>query len=152
MKTVMFPGAWALIHKSECQSKSRQNRPYTRLLLRTVTEESKLINIRSWIPLDHPLPTWPGRQAIWSLWSPFPYRFMSQGGGGCHRRGGRFSGLNDKPDTDGQSCLTIPYTSQGFQIKISDRMRWITRERAYLAIHYCVFVNTHPALLKKKKN
>ncbi len=30
--------------------------------------------------------------------------------------GGGFSGLNAKPDTDGQPYLTIPYISQGFQI------------------------------------
>jgi hypothetical protein len=30
---------------------------------------------------------------------------------------GGFSGPNDKPDTDVQLYLTIPYTSQGFQIK-----------------------------------
>jgi hypothetical protein len=43
---------------------------------------------------------------------------MSHGGGGgvSQIRGGRFSGLNAKPDTEGQQYLTISFTSQGFQI------------------------------------
>jgi hypothetical protein len=38
-------------------------------------------------------------------------------GRGSHRkgRGGRFSGLNAKPDTNSQPYLTILYTSQGFR-------------------------------------
>jgi hypothetical protein len=40
------------------------------------------------------------------------------GGGGCYRKGkGEFSGLNDKPDTDGQPYLTISYTSGVSKIK-----------------------------------
>ncbi len=31
-----------------------------------------------------------------------------------------FSGPNAKPKTDGQPYLTIPYTSQGFQIKFQN--------------------------------
>ncbi len=34
--------------------------------------------------------------------------------------GGGLSGLNDKPDTDGQPYLTISYSSQGFQIILYD--------------------------------
>jgi hypothetical protein len=60
--------------------------------------------------------------------------------GDCHRRGEGFSGLNTKPDTDGQPYPTILYTSQGFQINFSDWMRLITRERAYPAIQcICAF-------------
>ncbi len=58
-------------------------------------------------------------------------RSAGGGGGGLLLKwggGGRFSGLNTKPDNDGQPFLTIPYTSQGFQTIILDWMRWITLE------------------------
>ncbi len=52
------------------------------------------------------------------VWSPFPYSITSYGGGGLPQKGeGESSGLNDKPDNDGQPYLTILYTNQGFQIK-----------------------------------
>ncbi len=46
-----------------------------------------------------------------------PYHGPQEGGGGlpCHRKGGGFSGLNTKADTDGQPDLTIPYTNHGLQ-------------------------------------
>jgi hypothetical protein len=53
-----------------------------------------------------------------------PYHFSGGWGVATEREGG-FSGLNTKPDTDGQPYLTIPYTSQGFQIIISNWMRAI---------------------------
>jgi hypothetical protein len=38
------------------------------------------------------------------------------GGGLAHKEGERCSGLNDKPDIDGQLYPTIPYISQVFKI------------------------------------
>jgi hypothetical protein len=46
-------------------------------------------------------------------------RLSKKGGLPRKGRGGRFSGLTTKPDTVGQQYLTIPYTTQGFQIIIS---------------------------------
>ncbi len=88
-----------------------------RLLLRTITETLKLKNRRSCVPPDHLLYTRPGKQAISSdclITISIPY--LVRGGGGCHRKGGgRFSGPNDKPDTDCQMYLTISYTNLGLQ-------------------------------------
>jgi hypothetical protein len=84
------------------------------------------------VSLDHPRPRY---TAIWYgqiVWSPsisIPNITYHSGGGGglSQKRGGGFSGLNDKPDTSGHPYLTIPYTSQ-FPKEIPDWMRWITRE------------------------
>ncbi len=45
------------------------------------------------------------------------------GGGGAKERGGGFSGLNDKPDTDGQSYPTNPNTSQGSRLDAMNNPR-----------------------------
>ncbi len=118
------------VYKIKCQSKSRQNQ---RLLLKTVTEESKLTNRHSLVPLDRTLPTRPGRQAIRSdclITISIPYHVAK--GGGCHRKrgGGGFSGSNYKPDTDSQTYPTIPCTGQGFKNKISDWMRLINLRKS----------------------
>ncbi len=127
---VMFPFLWILIHKSKWWSKTRPNlvasqNSYWRI---------KAQNRHSQVSLDRCLSTRSGRQAIRSnsfITISIHYH-IPRGGGGCHRKVGEgFSGLNTKLDTDGQPYLTIPYTSQGFQIIISDWMRWITRGRAY---------------------
>jgi hypothetical protein len=85
------------------------------LLLRTVTEESKLKNRFSWVLLDRPLPTWPGRRAI---------RSVVRGGGGVREKGsGGFSGPRDKPDTDSQLYITVPCIIEGFQNNILNWLR-----------------------------
>ncbi len=73
----------------------------------------------------------------------FLYPIPSHGEGGregsCHRKGGGGGSQVGvlKLDVYGQPYLTIPYTSQGFQNKISDWMQWKTREGAYSAIYLC---------------
>ncbi len=112
----MIPCPWALIHKSECQSKSRQNRPHGCLSEQLLKNQSSK-HRRSWESLDRPLVTWPGRQVIRSdclITISIPYQVLRGGGGGLPQkgRGGGFPCLNTKPDNNGQPYLTIPYTSQ----------------------------------------
>jgi hypothetical protein len=55
----------------------------------------------------------------WSMGLPWHSQTLPQpgkgGGGGLPTEGGEgFSGPKDKPDTDGQQNLTLPYTGYGF--------------------------------------
>ncbi len=98
-------------------------KPTTWLLRRTATEEAKL---KTWVLLDCPLLTRPGRQTIRSNYfiSIFiPCHVQRGGEGGCNRKGWgvlrseyqagyRWS---TRPNPT-QSYPTIPYTSPDFQI------------------------------------
>ncbi len=57
-----------------------------------------------------------------SCQTPFKAARKTNAKGGGVTEGGGFSGLNDKLDTNCQSYLTIPHTSQSLQNKILDRM------------------------------
>jgi hypothetical protein len=115
MKMVIIPCLLALFHKSECKSKSRQNRPL--VCFRTVTEESKLKNRRSWVLLDRPLPTWPGRQAVQSdcLITIFIPLSCPEGGGGLPQKR-ELGGSQVRGIIRGQPYLTIPYINESFKI------------------------------------
>ncbi len=99
-----------------------QAEPTTQLLLRTVTEESKLTNRSSWVSPDCHLPTRPDRQTIWwdcqiniSISNHVPRGWgegvATEGGGGG------FSGLNDKLYTGHQStkllCISVLCDTDG---------------------------------------
>ncbi len=103
MKMVIIPCLLALFHKSECKSKSRQNRPL--VCFRTVTEESKLKNRRSWVLLDrssaHVARKTSGtvRLSDHHFYSPIMSR---RGGGVATEKGtGRFSGPRDNAGSTG---------------------------------------------------
>ncbi len=89
-----------------------------------------------WVSLDRPPPTRPGRQAIRRsncfITIPIPYHVpqrwgLPQGGGGDSQVW--------TPSRIIPNHSTV-YTSQGFQIIISDWMRSITHQRAYPAIQF----------------
>ncbi len=118
---------------------SRQNRP-----LRCFAEQSFLKNKSSkhvsfGVSLDPPPPTRPGRQAIRRsncfITIPIPYHFP-RGWGVATERGGGVLRSEHQAGYRRSMYPTIPYTSQGFQIIISDWMRWITHQRAHPAIQF----------------
>jgi hypothetical protein len=73
------------VSASICSQSECQNKPKAKLtawlLIRTVTEESKAENRCSWVLLDRPLPTRPGRKVIRSDCPSFPYPITFWGGG-----------------------------------------------------------------------
>jgi hypothetical protein len=101
------------------QTKSKQNQPLG-CFSEQLPENRKLKNIRSWVYMYRLTVLHPcgevDKQFGQIAWSPFPYPIMYAWGGGLPQKGeGGFSGPNDKPDTDSQPHLTIPYTnSQDF--------------------------------------
>jgi hypothetical protein len=101
------------------QIQAKQDRPFG-CFSEQLLKNLKLKIRPSWVLLDCPGPTRPGRQAIGSdflITISIPHHIP---GGGVPQKGGGFSGSNEKPDTDGIPHLTISYTSQGFQNNISD--------------------------------
>jgi len=129
-----IPQRWWLVlmigdeNGDDSMSVSPYSQKYTWLLLKTVTDKLMLMDRRSWLSLDYP-PRLQPIQSDYLITIPMPYHM-----GGCHRKGGGFSGLNAKPDTEGQNVLNCSVYQSGLQNKISGWMRWITCERAYQAI------------------
>jgi len=96
---------WALIHKANANKIHANSTAQS--LPRTYTEESKAQARRSWVSLDCPPPTLPGRQEIRSdclITSPTPCHVRGGGRGVCQQKRGGFSGPNDNIYTNGSTA------------------------------------------------
>ncbi len=125
-----------LFTKANANPKTRQNRLlgcFPEQLLKNQSSKIDILRYRLTVVCPHSQVDKRYGQIVSSA---FPYTMSrGRGGRGCQRKMGEgFSGLNTKLDTDGQPYLTIPYTSQGFQMIISDRVRWITREKEHITV------------------